>query len=69
MSDNPLTPPVSLLCKLGSIATHAEEAMSPGAHGFDLIAMKSAIADPEVQRWLGAMGALSLIPLKRDKRS
>lgn len=67
MSDNPLQPTASLLCKLGSIAAHAEEAMSPGAHGFDLIAMKTVITDPEVQRWLGAMGALALIPLKRTK--
>lgn len=66
MSDNPLNPPMSVLCKLGLIITHVEEALSPGAHDFDLVAMKSVITDPEVQRWLGAMGAMALIPLKRQ---
>lgn len=65
MSDNPLTPSMALLCKIGSILTHVEESMSPGAHDFDLIAMKSALNDPEVQRWLGEMGSRALIPVKR----
>lgn len=66
MSDNPLEPSVSLLCKVGSIVGHLEEAMSTTGHEFDLVALKSGLRDPEVQRWLGAMGVRALIPLKRS---
>lgn len=59
-------PPMSLLCKLASIAVHAEEYHSPHGHPLDLDALKSNLADPEVQQWIAAMGAASLIPLKRN---
>lgn len=59
-------PPMSLLCKLASIAVHAEEYHSPHGHPLDLDALKSNLADPEVQEWVAAMGAASLIPLKRN---
>jgi hypothetical protein len=66
MSDNPLQPSASLLCKIGSIVGHIEEAMTVSGHEFDLLALKALLADTEVQRWLGAMGAMAMIPLKRD---
>lgn len=64
-SDNPLQPSARVLCKIGSIITHVEEAVSRGGHVFDLIALNALISDAEVQRWLGAMGSRALIPLKR----
>jgi hypothetical protein len=65
--DNPLAPPARVLCKIGSIITHVEEAVSNGGHVFDLIALQALLVDPEVQRWLGAMGSRALIPLKRKR--
>jgi hypothetical protein len=66
-SDNPLQPSARVLCKIGSIITHVEEAVSNGGHVFDLIALNALISDAEVQRWLGAMGSRALIPLKRSR--
>lgn len=43
-----LNPPPALLCKLASIAVHADEFTSPDGHQFDLDALKSALADPDV---------------------
>ena len=62
---DPLKPSLSLLCKLGSILVHLEEFHSPTGHSFDLEAMKSALSDPEVKDWLGAMDLMAFIPKKR----
>lgn len=62
---NPLQPDAALLCKLGSIAVHAEEFMSPDGHDFDRVALKQLIADPDVVAWVNAMGAMAMIPKKR----
>jgi hypothetical protein len=50
---NALKPPMSLLCKLGLIAT---------AH--DWAAARALIADKEVQEWLADMAKHSLLPVK-----
>lgn len=62
-----LRPPVSLLCKLGSIAVHAAEYIGPHGHEFDRNALESALNDPEVKAWLDEMGKVALIPLMRNK--
>lgn len=63
--NDPLTPSLPLLMKLGSIVVHADEAHSPSGHEFDITAMKQLIGDPEVQTWLRAMSAF--LPVKRIK--
>lgn len=62
-----LNPPASLLCKLASIAVHADELASPHGHQFDADALRSALADPEVSAWLAAMTAAALAPVKRNQ--
>ena len=62
MSD-PLKPSIGLLCKVVSVIGHLEEAMSDKAHKFDVVAMKSALDDPEVKKWIKDMGVYA--PLKR----
>lgn len=61
--NDPLKPTLSLLCKLASIAVHADEMMSAKRHEFDLAALRSAFEDAEVQEWLKAMGPF--VPVKR----
>jgi hypothetical protein len=56
-------PPLSLLAKLGSIAVHAEEMLSPEGHAFDKTALEQLLKDPEVVAWIKDMGAL--LPRKR----
>lgn len=58
-------PAISLLCKLGSIAVHAEEFVSPDGHHFDLTALRGLMADPEVAEWLKGMQAAAFLPVKR----
>lgn len=59
-------PPVSLLCKLASIAVHADEWTSTGAHTVDREAIRSLLADPDVKVWLEKMTAAALAPRKRQ---
>ncbi len=59
-------PPVGLLCKLGSIVVHVEEGAGAGGHDFDWIALRSLLADREVQDWIEAMGKSGLVPVKRS---
>ena len=63
--NDPLKPDAGLLCKLGSIAVHADESMSDEGHAFDKTALEGLIADPEVVEWLAEMDKLALIPKKR----
>lgn len=63
--DNPLAPPASLLCKLGSIVVHADEGLSPLGHGFDMIALKQLLNDSEVRDWITQMDSMAMIPKKR----
>jgi hypothetical protein len=64
MSD-PLKPSVSLLCKLGSVAVHVDELLSPGGHAFDREALKTLFADVELQEWLEEMDRMAMLPKKR----
>lgn len=61
----PLKPQVSLLSKLGSIAVHAEELLSPEGHAFDRSAIEGLLRDPEVRGWIDLMRDLALLPAKR----
>ena len=62
---DPLKPSPSLLVKLGSIAVHAEELLSPKGHPFDREALKSLYDDEEVIEWRKAMDKMAMLPLKR----
>lgn len=59
-------PNLDLLCKLGSIAVHAQELMSPAGHEFDAAALRWLLADPAVVAWLTAMDREALLPKKRS---
>lgn len=61
--NDPLKPSLSLLCKLASIAVHADEMTSEKGHPFDKLAFRSVVEDPEVRAWLMAMGPF--VPVKR----
>lgn len=65
MNSNPMKPAPALLCKLGSIAVHAEEMLGLGAHDFDRIALAELLKDPEVRAWLEEMDKLAMVPKKR----
>lgn len=65
VTPDPLKPSATLLIKLGSLAVHAEELLSPKGHQFDRAALDTCLQDAEVQAWLKEMGALALLPLKR----
>lgn len=58
--------PVALLVKLGSIAVHVDEMMSPDGHQFDKTTLEVLLRDAEVVEWLAAMDKLALIPRKRN---
>lgn len=63
---NPIKNPAeTLMVKLGSIAVHVEEMLSPQGHAFDKIALEQLLRDREVKEWLAAMDAMALIPKKR----
>lgn len=65
VKSDPLVPNLSLLVKLGSIAVHAEELLSPGGHAFDRTALDQLLTDPEIQRWRTQMDKLAMLPKKR----
>ena len=62
---DPLKPALSLLVKLGSIAVHVDEMLSPKGHEFDRHALGSLLQDHEVTEWLASMEKSSFIPKKR----
>lgn len=62
---NPFQPSAGLLAKLGSIAIHAEELLSPTGHVMDKAALESVLTDPEVTEWLDGMSAMAMLPVKR----
>lgn len=66
---NPAThgPSLALLVKLGSIAVHADEMLSPMGHGYDRVALQQLLKDSEVQFFIKDMGAIGLLPVKRNK--
>lgn len=61
----PLQPSPALLCKLGSIAVHADEMMSADGHAYDRVALQQLITDPEVANWIAQMNAMAMVPRKR----
>ena len=60
-----LHPEVALLVKLGSIAVHVEELLSPSGHILDRTALCALLNDPEVQAWKTGMDKMALLPVKR----
>lgn len=63
LEESGLTPKLSLLVKLGSIAVHAEEMISPTGHHFDRAALQTLLDDAEVKQWIKDMGVY--MPVKR----
>lgn len=59
----PLQPSAALLAKLGSIAVHADEMLSPTGHAFDASALTALLQDAEVRQWITDMGPM--LPRKR----
>ena len=49
-------PSISLLFKLGRIAVHADELLSPERHTSNAFAMRTLLDDKEVQDWLRGNG-------------
>lgn len=62
---DPLKPALSLVVKLGSIAVHADELLSPDTHVFDKVALESLMTDPEVTDWIAKMTDMAMVPRKR----
>lgn len=58
-------PTLGVLIKLGSIAVHADELLSPDGHIFDKSAIQSLLNDPEVKEWIAAGTKLAFLPVKR----
>lgn len=65
-SNDPLQPSIALLCKLGSIVVHVDEMMGITGHQFDPEAIKSLLADAELQSWIKKMNAMAMLPKKRS---
>jgi len=62
---NPLRPELSLLVKLGSIAVHVDEMLSPKGHHFDKEVIRSLLNDEEIKKWIKEMDRLAFLPKKR----
>jgi hypothetical protein len=60
-----LKPSPALLCKLASIAVHADEMTGPNGHDFDRISLESALTDHEVVNWIAGMVSAGLGPVNR----
>lgn len=56
---------ITLLVKLGSLAVHVDEYLSPDGHPFDLEAIRQILNDAEVTDWLAEMDKLAFLPRKR----
>jgi hypothetical protein len=55
-------PPIALLAKIGSILARVEEGAGEGGGAFDWPALRSLLADREVQDWLAGMRDAGLLP-------
>jgi hypothetical protein len=62
---DPLTPPVTVLIKLGSIAVHTDEYTGPDGHPYDLTVIKGLLDDPEIKEWIELMDKMAFLPKKR----
>lgn len=60
-----LNPSLTVIIKLGSIARHAEEVISPGVHPLDAVAIQGLLEDPEVVEWMADADKLALLPVMR----
>jgi hypothetical protein len=58
---------LTLLMKLGSIAIHAEELLSPDGREADKSALLGLLADAEVQEFLRSEEMRVLLPVKRAR--
>lgn len=56
-------PSIVLLCKLGSMIVHADEAFSPDGRRLDQNEFYNLHRQPDVQAWLKAMAPM--LPVKR----
>ena len=65
MRSDVFAPPLSLLCKIGSIVVHVEEGAGEDGHAYDWAAIRSLLADREVQGWIEGMRKGALVPVKR----
>lgn len=63
--NDPLKPTPALLCKLASVAVHADEMLSPNGHHLDKIALRSAIEGAEVAEWIEQMTVMGMALVKR----
>lgn len=63
-----LEPRLSLLVKLGSIAVHAGDLLSPSGHEFDRQAIAAILGDAEVVDWIGTMTRRGHLPVRRRGR-
>lgn len=66
--NDPFHPKLSLLVKLGSIAVHADEMLSPGAHEYDAEAIKPLLRDPDLKEWIEQMTKKGFMPIQRSKK-
>jgi hypothetical protein len=62
---DPLKPNPALLCKLVSIAVHADEMLSPTGHHFDKAALQTVLDDADVKAWVRSMVEMGMAPVKR----
>lgn len=62
---NAVSPPITVVIKLGSIARHVEELLGPSGHSFDKVALAGLLNDPEVREWMAAADELALLPVIR----
>mgnify|MGYP001576067615 FL=1 len=66
LSDDTLSPPLSLLAKLGAIVVQAGECFSrPGINYDDVLTLRKLLIDPEVVQGLEDMRPL--VPVKRNR--
>ena len=55
---------------LGSLTVHIEEMLDsndPSTRPFDEAAIRTLLADSGLKRWLGKMGKMALLPVKREE--
>ncbi len=63
---NPLKPSTTLLLKLGSIAVHTDEYLSPYGQPVDRMTIDGLLKDSEVVERMEEMNKLAFLPVKRN---
>lgn len=51
--------------KIGSALVHADEALDPGGHPFDVQTFAALMKDPAVVAFLDVLRRMALLPVKR----